>query len=51
MLFFVIDDIDEGVEIIMLKVGVVMGTLSAILFHDGGYIVHSTDLVCLLSLD
>ena len=51
MPFFVIDNIDEGVEIIMLKVGVVMGTLSTILFHDGRYVVHSTGLVCLLSLD
>ena len=51
MLFFVIDGIDEGVEIIMLKVGVVMGTLSTILFHDGVCVVHSTGLVCLLSLD
>ena len=51
ILFFVIDNIEEGVEIIMLRGGLVMKTLSIIVFHEGGYIINSIDLVFMISVD
>ena len=49
--FFVIDDIEERVDVIMMRGMCVIGILSTNIFQEEEHIINSADSVCLFSLD